>query len=189
MEKAVRFGRAFFTSTGGLTSCSPIHTPIFRQHVTSSRFLVSVLDTSEACMSLPLLTCFLSHSQSSKVSPKTSEENTNDGQKAPNESGFERVTIFHQPTKHVFDIKLRPGTNQISFHLKKTKRLVNLTFEDQFRPLVEKEPSDSVPPMTSISDQMWREVRPLQLSQLPQVYMQLAKFRLTGQYFSHPALR
>ena len=98
---------------------------------------------------------------------------------------IDRVTIFHQPSKHLLDIKLDSGSTHVSFYLRKTNQVVNLTFKEKFkqegpRELLANEPEDTVPSMQSIDEMMWKEVKPVNVRKLPNVYMQLAKMRLTG---------
>ena len=94
----------------------------------------------------------------------------------------EKFSVFHRPTQHMIGIDLTQGGSQVSMFFRDRKDVVNLTLKDKFRQRAasSEQSDDSVPSMQSVQELMWKELRPLRLADIPDLYMRLAKIRLTG---------
>ena len=95
----------------------------------------------------------------------------------------DKFSVFHRPTRHMIGIDLTQGGTQVSMFFRDRQSIVNLTLKDKFRrrPHSGDESDDSVPSMQSVQELMWKELRPLRIAEIPDLYMRLAKVRLTGE--------
>ena len=95
----------------------------------------------------------------------------------------DKFSVFHRPTRHMIGIDLTQGGTQVSMFFRDRQNIVNLTLKDKFRrrPHSGDESDDSVPSMQSVQELMWKELRPLRIAEIPDLYMRLAKVRLTGE--------
>ncbi|KAK2180128.1 hypothetical protein NP493_458g03069 [Ridgeia piscesae] len=103
----------------------------------------------------------------------------------PPEAMDEKFSIFHRPTQHMIGVDLTQGGSQVSMFFRDRKDVVNLTLKDKYRQRKcaggsSEKSDDSVPSMQSVEELMWKELRSPRVTEIPDLYMRLAKIRLTG---------
>ena len=84
-------------------------------------------------------------------------------------------------------VDLTQGGSQVSMFFRDRKNVVNLTLKDKYRQRTcaggsSEKSDDLVPSMQSVEELMWKELRSPRAAEIPDLYMRLAKIRLTGRW-------
>ena len=104
-------------------------------------------------------------------------------------TGRERdtVTLFLKPSKRLVDVSMRGVDGKGSIYLGKDQELIDIIERNKrksetydTRNLVDEE---KTPTLISIKDMMWKEMK-YEPGTLTDIYLRLAKIRLTGKYIT-----
>lgn len=101
----------------------------------------------------------------------------------------DHVTVFHRPTGQLIDLNVKSAENQMSIYMNHRSELLDFRLSEKFKRTVQaihdeenrnlKLNRRDNPVISSVDDLLWKEMI-LDANKLPQLYMKLAKIRLTG---------
>ena len=95
----------------------------------------------------------------------------------------DHISVFYRPKENMVNIRLKPEKDELSIFLKENRELVNITLKDKFR--ISKVDSSKLlderddPAISSVDEMLWKRIR-YEPGTLPNIYLRLAKVRLTG---------
>ena len=95
----------------------------------------------------------------------------------------DHISVFYRPKENLVNLRLKPEREELSIFLKENKELINITLKDKFR--ISRTDTSKLldehkdPAINSVDEMLWKRMRH-EPGSLPNIYIRLAKARLSG---------